>query len=239
MKTAAVLLIGDEILSGKFRDENGQHAIHAFRGAGVRLKCLTVIPDEVEEIAREVRRCKAAYDIVVTSGGVGPTHDDVTLESIARAFEVQLQPHPELRAAVESFGWEITEAVMRMVRVPEGTTLNWLDGLRYPVIQIDNVYVLPGVPAIFKAKFDALLPGWSSTPLVTDRVYATDRESEIAQVLMEIDQRHGGVAIGSYPRFDAKGYRVIITLEGENKADLVAARADIEAQIQTVNLETP
>ena len=234
MNTAAVLLIGDEILAGKYRDENGIYAIQKFREHGIALKYLGVIPDEFDVISAEVARCHRTFDVVVTSGGVGPTHDDITLEAVADAFNVPLETHDDLLAAVKNFGWELTDAVMRMVRVPQGTQLNWREGLRYPIIQMRNVYMLPGVPSIFQMKLDALLPNWSGPPLVTDQIYVSEREAEIAQRLAEIAARHRQIAIGSYPRFESKEYRVVVTLEGTDAEALHAAREEIVAVIKTV-----
>ena len=139
MKTAAILVIGDEILSGKFQEENAAYVISAFRQAGIALRKIVVLTDDRTEIAEEVLRASERYDIVITSGGIGPTHDDMTLEGIALAFGESLVVNEALKQAVIGFGWDITDAVLRMVTVPESASLNWLNGLKYPVVQVRNV----------------------------------------------------------------------------------------------------
>src|SRR5262245_48845972 len=149
--TAAVLLIGDEILSGKVEDENARFLIGELRELGVALRRIEVIPDTIEEIATSVLRCADGFDHVFTSGGVGPTHDDRTMEGIARAFESRLVRHPTIeRLLREHFGESLVERNLRMADIVEGAELVVTDSSSWPVVFVRNVCVLPGVPELFR-----------------------------------------------------------------------------------------
>src|SRR5436190_13573168 len=151
-KTAGIILVGNEILSGKVVDANAAHLCRELRELGVDVRRISVIPDEVDVIAAEVREFSARHDIVFTSGGVGPTHDDVTIEGVARAMGVPVVRHPVLVGLLERYyGGAVTEASLRMAEVPEGAELVG-QSLRFPTILMGNVYVLPGVPEIFRQK---------------------------------------------------------------------------------------
>ena len=153
-KTAGIILIGNEILSGKIRDENAAYLCRELRALGVDVRRIAVIPDEVGLIADEVATFTKAFDLVFTSGGVGPTHDDVTIEGVARAMAVPVVRHPELVALLERYyRGKVTEAALRMAEIPEGAELVTGGTLRFPTVLMRNVYVLPGVPEIFRQKF--------------------------------------------------------------------------------------
>src|SRR2546425_9266269 len=151
-KTAGIILIGNEILSGKIADVNAAYLCRELRQLGVDVRRISVVPDEVELIAREVVTQSRDFDVVFTSGGVGPTHDDVTIEGVARAMGVPVVRHPTLVALLERYyGGSVTEASLRMTEMPEGAELVG-QSLRFPTILMGNVYVLPGVPEIFRQK---------------------------------------------------------------------------------------
>src|SRR5215470_622925 len=155
--TAAIVVIGDEILSGKFADENAAHLIRELRELGVALRRIEVIPDEIEEIGQTVRAASERYDHVFTSGGVGPTHDDVTIEAIARAFGVGVVRHPILEGMLRAYyGSRLEERNLRMAEVPEGAEMIIADAPSWPVTSFRNIYILPGVPVIFRRKFAAI-----------------------------------------------------------------------------------
>src|SRR5882724_3928359 len=156
-KTAGIVLIGNEILSGKIADANAAYLCRELRALGVEVRRISIIPDEVELIAREVAAHSREYDLVFTSGGVGPTHDDVTIEGVARAMGVGVVRHPLLVAALEGHDRDgLNDAHLKMTETPEGAELVGGEPLRFPTILMRNVYILPGVPEIFRAKFDAL-----------------------------------------------------------------------------------
>src|SRR5262245_49765860 len=157
-KTAAIVLIGNEILSGKVVDANAAYLCRELRALGVDVKRIAVIPDEIDVIAAEIAAASRGYDVVFTSGGVGPTHDDVTIEGVARAVGVPVIRHPRLVALLQDFyrdrGTELTDARLKMAEVPEGAELVEDETLRFPGVAVRNIYILPGVPEIFRQKFD-------------------------------------------------------------------------------------
>jgi molybdenum cofactor synthesis domain-containing protein len=229
---AAIIVIGDEILSGKFSDENAAYLIPALRELGVALRRIEVIPDAVDEIADAVRGAAARYDHVFTSGGVGPTHDDVTIEGVARAFGVAVVRHPELEAALRAFyGPRLEERNLRMADVPDGAVMIPADHPSWPVTSVRNVYVLPGVPMIFRRKFDAIRERFRVTPFHVRRVWCQTEEGALAPHLDAVVAEFPGVAVGSYPRFEAPEYRVLVTLEAKEEPQVSAAAAFLVARL--------
>lgn len=224
MQTAAIVLIGDELLSGKVRDVNAEYLIPRLRALGVALRRVAIVPDERAAIEDEVRRAAALADVVFTSGGVGPTHDDVTIECIASAFGVPVVRHPELDAMLrQHFGERLRPDHLRMADVPEGTELIQGGELRWPVVKFRNVYILPGIPEIFRRKFDAIAERFRSGAFHLRCLYLNADEGSIAQALRDTQATHA-VAIGSYPRIDAGAeYRVRVTVESREPEPVNAA----------------
>ncbi|MBI4512413.1 MAG: competence/damage-inducible protein A [Deltaproteobacteria bacterium] len=223
--TAAIVIIGDEILSGKFVEENAAYLIPALRELGVSLRRIEVIPDSLEDIAETIRRLSARHDHVFTSGGVGPTHDDMTMEGVARAFGSKLRRHAELEQLLRAFyGGRLTERNLRMADVPDGAALILSDHSFWPVTQVRNVYILPGVPALFRRKFDSIRERFRARPFCATRVYCAAEEGNIAAYLDEVVAAFPQVSIGSYPRFDTPDFRVIVTLESKDAEAVERAR---------------
>ena len=238
MPTVAVVIIGDEILSGKFADENGPFFISRLRSLGADLKRLVTISDSVEVIADEVKRCSDAYDVVFTTGGVGPTHDDMTLEGVAAAFGEELMQHPKLVALMEGYGMELNDAALRMATVPVSTELIAHQASSYPVLRVHNVYVFPGVPRLMQNKFEAIADRFAGEKIHTSRLYTPSRETEIAQILTDAQERYPTVNIGSYPRFGEGDWRVIVTLEGRDLEALRAVEAELRESIAVLDVGT-
>ena len=164
-RTCALVVVGNEVLSGKTQDSNAYFAARQLRAIGVALQRITVIPDEIPLIAEEVSYCARRFDVVLTSGGVGPTHDDVTMDGVAAAFGRKLMMHPELERLIRThFADRLTAAALKMAAVPEGAVLNSAGDLRFPTIQLENVYILPGIPQIFEAKLNALMGRFATDP---------------------------------------------------------------------------
>src|SRR5918999_883683 len=164
-KSAGIILIGNEILSGKIADANAAYLCRELRALGVDVRRISVIPDDVELIAREIAAFSADFDVVFTSGGVGPTHDDVTIEGAARAMGVAVVRDPTLVAMLRHYyGGALTEAHLKMAEIPEGAELLGDESVRFPTILMRNVYVLPGVPEIFRRKFDAIRERFRDAP---------------------------------------------------------------------------
>ncbi len=231
---AAVIIIGNEILTGKFADENGPFLIGELRRLGVRLVRLVTIDDTLDAIAEEVRRCSDLADVVFTTGGVGPTHDDLTFEGVAQAFGVGLELNAELVAIMERFGLPLHDANLRMATVPSGTELVHDPAVGFPVVQIRNVYVLPGIPKLVRLKFAAIAPRLTGVVLHTDRVYVDEWESGIATALGEIVNAFPTVAIGSYPRSGEGPFRTLLTLESEDASAVEQAVSAMRAALPWV-----
>src|SRR5690348_15065107 len=171
-KTAGIAIIGEEILSGKVGDENARLLIAELRELGVRLRRISVIPDEADLIAREVAEQSRAFDYVFTSGGVGPTHDDVTMEGIARGFGTRVVRIPELEALLRKYyGAALTEAHLRLAEAPEGAEMVFGSDMHWPVVRYKNVHILPGVPGLFRKKFLAIREQFRAAPFALGRVF--------------------------------------------------------------------
>ena len=241
--TAAIVVIGDEILSGKFVEENAAFLIGELRALGVALRRICVIPDELDDIATTVAALAAAVDHVFTSGGVGPTHDDVTIDGIARGFGTDVVTDPELEGRVRAYwGERLAPANLRLARVPRGAHLvrgerprndgeARGDGDTWPVVAYRNVYILPGVPALFRRKFLEIRERFRSTPVAVARVWLDAEEGTIAPALDAVVAAHPRVRIGSYPRFHERDFQVLVTLEAALDADVRAAADELAARL--------
>ena len=229
MTTAAAVIIGNEILSGKVDDLNTPRLIEVMAEVGVILQRVVVIADDVETISNDVRACAEMYDHVFTSGGVGPTHDDLTMASIAHGFGVPLVLHPELEQIIETH-WKgrVNEAAMKLAQVPEGSTvLAGPDGL-WPAVCFRNVYILAGIPKIFAAKLEAIRPHLRGTPNIVRSVYLSSDESSVAALLAKAVAEHPEVQIGSYPRMDDADHRVRVTVESTDAGAVDRAVARLQ-----------
>jgi FAD synthetase len=225
MSTASVIVIGNEILSGKFTDENTPFLIRRLRELGITLSRAVVIPDDIKEIAREVELANDRYDRVFTTGGVGPTHDDMTMLGVASAFGVKLVEQKQIVDLMEDRLGTLTPAARRMALVPEGSRLLWDGELWFPLVVMDKVHIFPGVPSLMRRKFEALARGWAALDLFTARVTTGSRETEIAAILEDAVARWPAVEVGSYPRYDDGPHHVIVTLEGRDAGAVEACRA--------------
>jgi molybdenum cofactor synthesis domain-containing protein len=232
MPTAAIVVIGDEILSGKFAEDNASWLVGELRELGVAVRHIQVVPDVVEDIAEAVRADAARFDHVFTSGGVGPTHDDVTMAGVALAFGVRVVRHPHLEGELRKhYGDHLLEPHLRMAEVPEGAELVPADSPSWPVTCMRNVYILPGVPSIFRRKLTAMRERFRARPFFSRRFYTMADEGAIAADLDAVVRAHRGIAIGSYPRVEATEYRVIVTLEAKDRELVDAAARDLEARL--------
>jgi molybdenum cofactor synthesis domain-containing protein len=239
--TAALLVIGDEILSGRTQDKNITQVATWLNRQGIRLAEVRVVPDDLQRIADAVNALREAYDYLLTTGGIGPTHDDITVDSIAEAFGVPVVVHPEARRILEAY-YEtrggVTEARMRMARVPDGAELipNPLSGA--PGVKMDNVYILAGVPSIAANMLEALdgkLEG--GRPMVSVTVGAYAAESEVADLLRETEAAHSGVAIGSYPFSKDGRYGANFVMRSED-GDLATQTAmDLQRRLEEAGFE--
>lgn len=217
VSTAGIVVIGNEVLSGKVEEENARFLIGELRELGVKLMRISIIRDDVERIAREVREMAAEFDYLFTSGGVGGTHDDVTFEGIARAFEVPLERNRELAELLAlHFRGRLNESVLRMADLPKGAQLVGLDTAPFPLVKMKNVFVFPGVPSFLRAKFEFLREQLKQPPFVLRQIFVRVGEDAIAALMSEVASAHPDLEIGSYPRFDSDEYRVKITIEARD-----------------------
>jgi molybdenum cofactor synthesis domain-containing protein len=220
-KTAGLIIIGNEILSGKVRDENSFFAVRELRSLGIDVKRISVIPDETDIIGKEAVFFSEHYDYVFTSGGVGPTHDDVTVEAIAGGFGVKLVRNEEIRKVLISrYSKEPNAAVLKMTEIPEGALVVFRDNMRFPVISFRNIFIFPGIPEYFKNKFSAIKEQFRSQAFHLKRVFLNSHETEIAEVLNSVVSANNGVVFGSYPILGETDYRIIITAESKFEESL-------------------
>lgn len=203
--TAALIVIGDEILSGRTHDKNIAQVAGWLQVQGIRLMEVRVVPDDQDRIGEAVNALRSVHDYLFTTGGIGPTHDDITVDAVAAALGLPVVVHPEARRILEEYystRGGITDARLRMARVPEGAELipNRMSGA--PGIRIANVFLMAGVPHIAAQMLDALtgtLEG--GAPLLTETIGCWVPESEVADILREVEKAHANCSIGSYPFF--------------------------------------
>jgi molybdenum cofactor synthesis domain-containing protein len=238
--TACVLIIGNEILSGRTRDANLAYLGTRLNELGVRLMEARVIPDRVEVIVETLNEVRQRFDYVLTTGGIGPTHDDITAECVARAFGVPLIEHPEARAVLEThYGPdELNEARLRMAKTPEGASLIENPVSKAPGFQIGNVFVMAGIPAIMKAMFESLrhrLTG--GRPLLSKAVVAALPESYLAPGLGVIQARYPEIEIGSYPFYRMGVFGVRLILRAPQQEHLEAAAGEVRQLIRELGAD--
>lgn len=225
--TAAVLVIGDEILSGRTLDTNTHHLAGRLSDKGIDLCEVRVVPDDADKIAETVKSLSQAYDHVFTSGGIGPTHDDITADSVGAAFGAKVDVRGDARTILQAHydrtGSELNDARLRMARIPEGATLIENPVSAAPGFILKNVHVMAGVPAVFKAMVESVLPGLTGgAPLISRSVRIERGEGDIAGPLAKIAEEFADLSFGSYP-FSSNGvFGANIVIRGE-KEDLVSA----------------
>ena len=239
--TACVLIIGNEILSGRTQDTNLNHIALTLGGWGIQVREARVIPDIEEMIIEAVNHARATYDYVFTTGGIGPTHDDITADCIAAAFDVPLVEHPEIAALINKRPAppDVMSSRMRMARVPEGSVLvdNTTGGP--PGFRTENVFVMAGIPGVMQAMLASLEGKLHSGPVVRSRsVTAFLGESQIAGPLREIQAQFPGVDLGSYPFFRQDRYGTSLVMRGTNEDLLDEMLTAVKAAIVDAG-ETP
>ncbi len=228
---AAIVAIGNELLSGKVLDTNIPFLTQELRELGLPLREVRWIPDEIEAIAATFRELAPRFEVLFSSGGVGPTHDDITFAGLARAFDVPLVRNPDLAREIRSFYGDATnEALLRMADLPANAVLLEDPKLVIPFVVVANVYVLPGEPTIFRRKFLAIRERFRRRPFHLRKLFTSLGEGDIARSLVEAERRFE-VQIGSYPRYDTTEYAVMVTIESKEKDRVDAALAHLLAAI--------
>lgn len=216
-KIASIIIIGNEILSGKVVDQNASYLSQALRAIGVKVERIVFIPDRIGVIAEEIRS-NAHFDLIFTCGGIGPTHDDVTIAGIALAVDQPLIQHPILVQHLKKvYGPMINSAQMRMAEVPEGTELIFSESLRVPVLQHGKIYIFPGIPELVVKKFEAIKERFREAPFHLTKIYLSQREDAIVGQLRETLQHYPRLLLGSYPILHQPDHKILLTLESKEK----------------------
>jgi molybdenum cofactor synthesis domain-containing protein len=239
--TAALLVIGDEILSGRTQDRNVEQVAVWLNRQGIRLAEVRIVPDTESKIAGAVNALRGAYDYLFTTGGIGPTHDDITVDSIAAALGVPVIVHPRARQILEDYyatRGGLNEARLRMARVPQGADLIENRESGAPGVRIGNIYMMAGVPSIAARMLKALegkLEG--GRPVVSVTVGAYAPESEVADLLRATEEAHAGVAIGSYPFFKDGRYGANFVMRSEDENLVARTAKDLAKRLTEAGIE--
>jgi len=224
MPTAGIVIIGNEILSGKVTDSNSPYLCRELRDLGVETERILTIPDLIDVIASEVRAMSRSYDYVFTSGGVGPTHDDLTMEGIARGFDVPLELNESISERIRrALGEELNESQLKMAMVPKGAQLLDSGDLWFPVVIVENVHIFPGIPELLMKKFESIRGRFQGVPFLLKRVFVKRRESDIAASLNELLREFPELMLGSYPKVGQEAFHVLLTLESRDAGYLQRA----------------
>lgn len=235
-KSAAILVIGDEILSGRTRDANLHFLAGWLTERGVALKEARVVGDEEAAIVAALNALRTEYDYVFTSGGIGPTHDDITADAIAAAFGVGIDHDSRAMALLEASyaerGIEFTEARKRMARIPDGADLIDNPVSTAPGFRLGNVHVMAGVPSVFQAMLDKVMPTLrTGAKMLSAAIDCPLPEGAIGSALAEVQARHGGTSIGSYPRYDGVTYSTQIVIRSRDAKAIAAAQTDVRTML--------
>jgi len=239
--TAGLLVIGDEILSGRTKDKNIGFTADYLTAIGVDLKEVRVVPDDEPEIVAALNALRARYTYVFTTGGIGPTHDDITADAVAKAFGVPIDYNPRaveiLRARLAQTGGVMNEARMRMTRMPAGAELVLNKISAAPGFRIENVIVMAGIPAVMQAMLEYVTPQLKTgAKMLSETVRADCREGDIGTELGAIAKAHPDVMIGSYPFMDEKrGANAHVVIRARDPQRLAAVKADVEAMLKRVH----
>lgn len=234
IKTAGIIIIGNEILSGKVQDSNSYFLACELRALGISLIRISVIPDDLEIIGREATLFSASFDYVFTSGGVGPTHDDITMAGIALGFGVKLIRHPALEDRFNSrYRGSANSAVMKMAEVPEGTEVIEIGNAKFPLVCFKNIYIFPGIPKYLREKFSLVKERFRCPCFYLRKFFINAEETEIASVLNSIVDENREVLFGSYPVLDNPEYKIVVTAESKSEIAIKKAVEDFAGRIPT------
>ena len=216
-KSAGIIIIGNEVLSGKTQDTNSYFLCTELRQLGVEVQKISTIPDVIELIGQEVTEFSKRFDFVFTTGGVGPTHDDVTIDGIAHGFGLRVVRHPDIeRRMRQRLGGDVNEARLRMANVPEGAELLATEALFAPIVKIHNVFIFPGIPRILQERFHAIKEQFREAPYFLKNVYVKLGEGLIAKMLNDVLAQFPELLLGSYPVLEIPAYKVKVTFESKD-----------------------
>lgn len=227
---AAIVVIGNEILSGKVPDSNAQFLIKELRDLGIKLEAIFIIPDNWKTISETVSRVEKRFGLIFTMGGIGPTHDDVTLLGVADGLKMTLKRNSKYEELLRGFhGKGTNEAVLKMAEMPAEAELVFSDDVRIPVIKVRNFYVFPGEPELFKKQFLAIKEKLRSNQFTSKIIYIKAYEEEIAAILDQAQNQFPETEIGSYPDYRNPDYKVRVVIDSKDaKANQKAANYILE-----------
>lgn len=238
--TAAILVIGDEVLSGRTQDVHVSHIAKELGQVGIAVKEARIIADDRDAIVAAVNHCRAAYTYVLTTGGIGPTHDDITSEAVAAAFGVPYEFHPQAKALLQDYYKEqdFNEGRQRMAKMPRGAQLIDNPVSVAPGFQMDNVFVMAGVPSIAHAMLQGVLARLSGGAVLQSRsISGQATEGQIAAPLGQIQEKFPDLMLGSYPYYRNKGFGLSVVIRGTDEAQLEAAVQEVEAMFRALGQE--
>jgi molybdenum cofactor synthesis domain-containing protein len=232
-KTAAALVIGNELLSGKVEEANVPVLARALRGLGIDFRRVVMVQDDIPTIVREVKELSAAFDWLITSGGVGPTHDDVTIEAVAQAFGVRVVMSPLMEKMLrDHYRERITEGHLRMALIPDGAALEVTDEIRWPTVRIANTWVMPGIPEVFRMKMPVVCAKiGQGRAFVSRAVYTKMDEGDLKPLLDAVVLAYPDVDVGSYPKWMDPSYKTKLTFDGRDELRVLAARDAFVAKL--------
>jgi molybdenum cofactor synthesis domain-containing protein len=232
IRTAGIIIIGNEILSGKVRDSNSFFLVSELRSLGVNVMRISVIPDDLDAIGQETLSFSKRFDYVFTSGGVGPTHDDITIAGIARGFGVEVVRHPALEKRFRSrYGKSPNDSIMKMAEVPDGAEVLDFGDAKFPLVVFRNVFIFPGIPQYLKEKFVLIKERFRCAAIYLKKLFLNAEESDIAAVLNKVVGDNCDVSFGSYPVLDNPEYRIVITAESRDEKALQKAASELLAEL--------
>lgn len=238
--TAAILVIGDEILSGRTREGNAHHLAQVLSATGFDLREMRVVSDDHDQIVAAIRALDrslgGAYDLLFTSGGIGPTHDDITADAVADAHGTTVEIHPDARAILQArcdrLGFELTENRLRMARIPVGATLIDNAVSSAPGFSIGSTHVMAGVPEVFRGMVDWLIPRLSAgRPVQSDSVEVRRGESDVAEDLKAVAAQYSDLSLGSYPFQDQTGWGTNLVVRGLDAARVAEAMTALKQRL--------
>lgn len=232
-RTAAALLIGNELLSGKVPDENLFPLAKTLRALGISLERVVVVGDRLPTLVGELRDLRDRYDVVFTSGGVGPTHDDVTVEAVAQAMNVAVRSHPDLIEVLQGiYGEKCSDAHLQMARVPEGCELLTSDDVRWPTVVMGNIWLMPGVPELFRMKLAVVRQNLEGpTPMAERALFLRLDEVTLKPAIDAVVKNHPEVEVGSYPKWFDETYKTQVTFDGKTEQAVEAACRQLELAV--------
>lgn len=239
--TAAILVIGDEILSGRTKDRNIGYIAEYLTGLGIDVKEARVVSDELDDIAAAVNALRTRYDYLFTTGGIGPTHDDITADGVGRAFGLPVSHNPEAVAILKDYmGDRINEARLRMARTPEGAQLIANPVSRAPGFRVQNVFVMAGIPAVMQGMLDEIAPSLrTGVPYFVESIDGEGvKEGDVGGALGDIQREFPDVMIGSYPHSRDGVLTTTVVLRSRDEASLAAARGKVEALLDETRRTT-